>query len=386
MTSTAPWKYGIWTLAHLLLLGIAFWMGHPGLLKTFDSYRYLESACQQAPLIFWPPLYPWLLHFTHCSMQAILGFHLLLLLFFSLGVQQLVMRISTSVWSQLLYWGLIVFAVYTYEQFMFIWSELLFSTLFISLLLFYQRIFFQNTHGWKNLLLLALLNLLLCLTRHAGIFVVAGQMVGFLYFYRKKSLALILALLPAAAFFFIYLFTRPVAGDLQMPIWQPYFKDAIPQFFLFSQHLLKAFWPWALPKYLAGTLLLGIMLWFILLKNWKTKPQPSFWSIVTYIGWAYALGYLALPGIQPQEMDRFLAPALPLVWLGIFHLWEKRRNEISRAPIRKIGWALLFILLGFQIARSYKNGMQWQKRSRNQGKTENVSFFSPAKSIKFVAI
>jgi hypothetical protein len=352
--------------AYTALYGVATRQGN---LKTNDSRTYLAIARNLAagngfadadgdPVVYWPPLYPFVLRLGVDHPGAfVFGLHLLCMG----GVFFLWLRMAgrqlESPGHVLLYGAYLVTATPLLMIATFVWSEALFLLLFSV----YLALLYRYVHTLENrwLVWAAAPGFLMLLVRNAGVFLFAGALLGLWAAVGKplsrKYLLLhgVLVASGSAAWNVHRLLLNGnghVFGQL-LPQVQP-LRNAE----LVLGELAANFLPYPLLAPAGAALVLGLLTAFAWL--WRTgrirEPfvRLLFVVIVTYLG-----AWLLIPA-HPDDISRFLSLVLPALYLVLLRTVEaaiKPRGPVGRT-LARIG---LLAGLAYPAVRVVHNALRW---------------------------
>ncbi len=356
--------------AVLLIVGCALLLvgwAHPcGLLLTHDSRQYLAAAtsfreCFQwlgtdgQPITYWPPLFPVLLSVFRNPVSAVGLFHYALMLTLGLQLWHLCKWCLNNQWLVTAFFIFIFLGVHLVLISVFLWSELLFVVLALAFITF----LFQYTRPY-HLWYAAGFGFLMCLQRHAGVFVVAGAVTWF--FFRQPSW-------PQALRCLLF-FVVATAGTWLWNIYVSFFVATDFRFYQheFGQHMLhnlqfmlhalfRAFAP--LPYTLTWMVLAfaGGLLFFA-----RQKQKHTLIQLLLLIITAYMAGMVLQFKLDVYDGDRYVAVILPLVGLVFFYLADQWFETAHRRG-RLLLVIILAMVLSYNGFRTMKNARLWRTMS-----------------------
>jgi hypothetical protein len=352
-------------LVVMVALATMAWAQYCGLLLTHDSHQYLAAAqsfaasrqftgADGAPITYWPPLFPIILSMLPQPVETLRWMHLALLVAISWQIHQLAApaignNILKAAYMMSVLWGVHLMLIGT-----FVWSELI----FVALLLAFVQLLLQGRTSTTSLVLAIVVGIMLCLQRHAGVFVAAGA-TGWLWLQHPNGKHLA----KCAAFFLI--------TTLGFWLWNIYVSYVLPTGFELQQHdfgrhvvhnlqfmawsLLRV-WaplpePWVWPALALGVAVLGLFR--------KAVQQPVV-QLAAWITGTYLAGMALLFKLNVHDGDRYVAVIVPLMGAWIFAVLNQLHQQGTRT-VRFLLWVAVAASLLYGTSRTIKNVRQWHR-------------------------
>ena len=117
----------------------------------------------------------------------------------------------------------------------------------------------------------------------------------------------------------------------------------------------RIFLPFSLPYYLFA-LLFGIHL-LVVWKHLKLETKQVYCILGMYL-----LGYACMQQLDAGEVDRYLAPIVPLVFLVLFQSGEAVEKKVPSVFSKGV-MGLVVLLMLYSLARTFNNIPRWHERS-----------------------
>lgn len=375
--------------AEMILLGICLvfstsiflYATWGGLIWTSDSFHYwAASRSFLAEGVFkshgggsydyWPPLFPVILSFFNYS-NHYYYLHILFFNFSLIGIYYSFKRYTHSKKIALISLFVLIITPFPFLTTTFFWSEVAFISFFYSGLYCY----YSWTKSYKPILYIfwIILFSLMCLQRNTGMFLVLGIGVYELYdfFSHKKSrkllinaLGLFLAIIPII----IWNISININYSQDAPITQSgFFIDFFTNLARISINLSNTFLPgqyFEIPDIILISIIGALLL--LILKIDKKR-------LYTIIFLTYYLCFSVFPIIDPETLDRFLSPVLPLIIIILVSAFKNYSGKLSRV-IKYLALLLISMTLLYNILRTYNNVKMWHERSITNPKASKIFF------------
>lgn len=348
------------------LLSYSLWCGI-GL--TFDSLNYLASAKNFAvsgllinadgkPNITQAPLFAVFLSvLNHRVMDLVRIFHLV----FFTATMLIILNILQKLVKNQLFISVAIamtsFAVGTQMIYNFVWSEPLFFLLFA--LHNWVLIRYLKTRKMSDLLLLAIMALLMGVSRNAGIFIIFATLIGLLIIPQQfeRRATFWYGIIATSGFavwnFYTFYMLKGAKGFLE---GLSVFNDKIDPLISYLDILLAWFLPGIIPLYLRLIMMcLVILIISSKLKRGNIRPESAFFLLQSGV---YIFFILTFFRMYQSDAERFFSVVLPWVIIGVFIILEMINwQRISHRVIIIV----MTISLSYMIARSIKNSIFWHR-------------------------
>lgn len=352
-----------------------------GLIWTSDSFQYWAASrsfqenltfvsADGGSYVFWPPLFPIILSFFAREGSYYIA-HIVLFNLSLLSVYLFIKRWSNSI--KLALGTLLIFclSLFPYLMASFFWTEILFTFFLYSGIYFYL-LWKKNEKpiyyiGW--IILLASM----CLQRNAGIFIMTGLAfyeLNLLIRHRRinktiiNGLGILISVVPNLSWNFTLIANRTGSGEeTNIEFLNGFFTNIyflLLKLFNFLLPVLQS------PKiYAFAFIIIVIVLIYLCVRKIN--------SLVLIIFLIYLILLACMPLIEPESMDRFIAPVLPLFIFLLLETW----SSLFAAHKKIIRICILFLLsltLIYNTARTLQNVKRWHQRSITNPKEAKIFF------------
>ena len=359
-------------LSILLCSLLLEWYGHScHLIHTPDSFHYLAAAqsfreygqlldSEGGPYAYWPPLFPAILSLFNDPVTALKWIHVISRILISIFIFFLAKKSITDTGLKALFLAVAIGGVQFMMVSVFLWSEMIFMLLAFSTVYCAGKI--ENSKTYFVFLLLS--GFLLCLQRNAGIFWMASVSLWLLLdnktAWQKKIRDSLICFIVSTSGFWVW---NLYNSHFQFSGFSIYHPDYLSSLAFNLSVILTALGKLFLP--FSGTIGLIISVSVLttiglLLKNYLLKNRRAQLIVVIVLG--YCAGYLTLSALDTNEMDRYIAPVVPLFyWLVLVAL------DVLFLKMKRCFRAVIFILTifwaAYPITRTIKNTFLWHKMS-----------------------
>ncbi|MDN4164834.1 hypothetical protein QWY31_04935 [Cytophagales bacterium LB-30] len=373
-----PVLMGVLLALVLVLYGYATW---GGLITTQDSLDYLSAAQSfrqsgeflspdGSPYAHWPPFYPLLLAIISSIHLPLVVFHAFGLVLITILLYVMARHTFNDLTWRISFWVLSLLGVYMLLMAVFVWSELYFTFLLL-LLLVVNRL--RKYLPWADVFLV-LIAFALCLQRSAGFFVLAGLALARVLENPSSVthwLRIALGAALASSGFLYWQISRSLANASGYNLAAHYFfVDFWHNVGVLLGGLERIFIPFSLPFY-GFAFLFGIHLLLV----WKYLDLYAK-QIYLILG-MYLLGYACMQKLDAGELDRYLAPIVPLVFLVVMQGLEAFQKKFSPI-VSKMIIGLVLLLMFYSLARTANNVPRWHERpmkgTKSVGLVEEVTW------------
>lgn len=353
--------------ATLLSILLEWYSRSCGFLLTSDSLQYLSAAQSfrasgtflspdGSHYSYWPPLFPILLNVLPDPIWSATALNLIGKVVIGWLVYQLSLFYLSDLRTRVAFATSVLLGLHLLLISVFIWSELVFVTLALALLHRYTKTQYRLFTGWH-----VALGFLLCLQRNAGLFWIAGLVVGWMLAGRFTARRLAHAL----GFFLV-----STSGMWAWNIYNTWFRGS--DFAFYQQPFFSAL-PGNLT--LAGSTVAAIFLpvsnhpFFGLLfvaalitasgAMWKFRAHAL--AAPVCIALVFCLGFVAMGPLDRYEMDRYLCVVPVLLYLSLLRGFEIACSRLSLS--KSLATLLLIALCSYPLARTLRNAQRWHERS-----------------------
>lgn len=348
------------------------WYAHTcGLLVTNDSLHYMSAAIsftQSHQLINkdgtsyvnWPPLYPILLSFFDEPLTAIRWVNYLVTLVVGIMLAQFSEKMIGHKGLRSVYLFSLLCGVHLIMNAVFLWSEMIFMLLSVFFLHYFQKVKVSNHAGIISMLL----GILLCLQRNAGLFIVSGAVLWYLFtdttsWRFRIGKACLLFLIGTSGFWLWNLWISYGQTSTFKIQEQEFFIHMGHNLGLISRALITAYVPvksWSI-------LLLIIFVCVIAVVVKQTFRDNALLQLMSFVVISYVAGMTFLFRIDyDADNDRYVSMILPYVGLIAFSALDKVLMNRTRV-IKTIAIVLLVLWLGYPLSRTIRNVIQWHNTS-----------------------
>lgn len=362
------WAKALGFLPFLLVTFFYLLATNKGNSLTFDSYCYKEVAQNLAEsfrysrqgtfIVYWPPLYSFILSLAHPYMETfILFFHWLCLTATLFIWKELAKFYLGKRWA--IYFALLLaLSTPLLMLAVFVWTEMFF-VLLLSLYLFYTTKFIQD-RKYSLLWYATFFAFLMMLQRNAGFFLFIGSSIGLLWsmrsFSRRKILYVLLhGLLSVSGFAVWNIYAIIIRDNLHVP------GELLPvvsfgrNFLLTFTELGLNFVPAVIPSFftaVAGLLILSSIGGWIFRKRAELPSLVFIFITVVF----YLFVWVVIPA-DKYNISRFLAVILPAFYLLFFVVM---RYQFERYPKIQIPLGVCLLLWGvYSLLRVINNVVLW---------------------------
>lgn len=364
----------------ILIIGIlvfAIYSFTGGLMTTNDSIHYLVSgfnlfehgeliSIKDKPLTAFPPLYPLLISFIlkfSKTLNSLTVFHIILYFINSILVHKFYDKYLNSKYVKLGAFMITIWSSFYIINHIFIWSEGFFYTL--SFFWFFQTLKLQKNQNLINTVIYITIGILLCMQRKTGFILILSSGVYFLlqkenWNFKKLSSIFIISFL--ASIFTLYWRIR---------------ASLISQNFLYNKHFsftqtwnainqeVTELGTWLIPRTSpdwAKWILILLLIVFIFkqLIDTKTDESTKLSLILFFVYSSTIITFMTFYKLS-QTMDiRVMGSIAPFIVLIVAQSIEKFQNKSTSKIFNYIIMSAFFVILLYNLARSYKNLEQWK--------------------------
>ncbi|MCU0437651.1 MAG: hypothetical protein MUC49_07020 [Raineya sp.] len=344
----------------LAVAAIALWLlvSQNGFGSTVDAQAYWYAAqsfhhkgqflTPQGYYTNWTPLFPITLSLLGVKTTLFITLIINLILIFKFTKNVFDSELNNL--SSYLAYSHTITSVFFILIHFFVWSEAGSMALLIASVLSIQKL--HKNQDWA---IFIILSNLLCMQRMAGIFFVI-----FFFFWiwkqhtwQKAFMYGILASLSLLAWF-----TRNFFIQNKPDFIDNIFMVSLESSFLgYAEAVLNIFLPSFFIPNILKIFFLGIFLLILLYVLWKKFPPIS--KLLSGIIFSYLFIMIFLRMNVEGESERYIAPIIPII---IFLFWKQislflnKNNHLYR---RISGYAMAFLVIAYNIFRTYKNVYQW---------------------------
>ena len=343
---------------------------------TADSHHYLNVAEQiyqngfisiwkNRQLVYWPPLYPFIL-------STITGFedssHIRLLHFLVaasiLFIWHFISIEVFPVWKkQLIYMVLLAISTHFLMISVFVWSELIFLLLFSLVILSVKK--FVDTQNIKWLWISIAPAFLMLIERNAGIFILSPMYLSFFVFkiiQRRQFRTVAIYFIVSISGFLIWNVKNVFVESRLYLIYElvPYFTP-FKNLKLVLNDIGSVIYP-ALMIY-PFSILITIVILSIMLYRVFYSSKNLFLKILLFTSMCYLCIWIIIPG-DHSNMGRFISVIIPIflllvIWV-VFNSWIRLRKIFK--------YVIICAIFIYSSARILNNSLLWG------GKSDYINF------------
>ncbi len=364
--------YGFGSFSAIVIASLILqWYAHAcGLNYSVDSLDYLAAAKSfqdqgslldrgGTPFSHWPPLFPVILSFFDDSVSALKWIHLIIRIACSFYLLWLSKRLIKNGALRILFLLVTILGVHLMMVSVFVWTEMIFILLALTTL--YCACNLERSNYYSVLLLAS--GLLLCLQRHAGLFWMTSISIWIFWDSTKPLNARLVRSLGCfiicTSGFWIWNLYHTQAISSEFNLFQhDYFSYVFFNLNLILQTLGKLFLPFS--GWIATVTGVSVITVIGISVKKFLKTDRDIQLLATLI-LGYLIGFLILSRLDVYEMDRYLSPIVPLVYLIACVSLEKIMTFRS--------WAnslVVLIIIGswsaYPLTRTVKNSFMWHER------------------------
>jgi hypothetical protein len=364
----------------LLALGIHIYSTFGGLIWTSDSFHYWaasvswhESATLEgadgSKYLFWPPLFPIILSFFNEAVYH--GFHTLCFLSSLLFIYLFLKKTSFSRDQSLLTLFIFILSVFPYLISSFLWSESIFVLLMYAGLNFYAK--WEESDSFYDLVSWIIILAAMCLQRNAGVFIMVGlsfyallQFISITNFTKLSinALGILLTILPNA----LWNFNTIVKSSNQVAQENISFFNGI---FLNLKNISVRLFHFFLPDNSLGIIDTIAAISVIILVVFLIFKFYNQFSLVLFL--SYLLMFSFVPLIEPESIDRFITPVIPLFIFLLVRLFSKSLS-IKSFYFKVFLILTMLFFISYNASRTINNVKMWHNRSITNPKGSKIFF------------
>ena len=352
----------------LISLLVEFWVRSCGFIMTPDSYNYI-SASQSFRSDFtflspdetrfsnWPPLFPMFLSLFKNPSVAMSVCHVIC----KVVVAIFLLIFANQFLKQQIFKGFFILTFFLSVHLLlisvFLWSEIIFITLLV--LHIYTVLRMQDNRFFYFTMLLS--GFLLCLQRNAGVFCILAITVWIMTdenkLLPKRILQSVIYFSVCSLGLWIWHFYNVFLPD-SLPFYE---RDFFSDIFTNVQFMLSVIGSAFLPFRKVPAMISGLLIIIVLIFCWRRYfIADRFTKLLVLVIAIYLMGFLPIPNLEINDMERYFAIILPFILLLSLMILE-RLIKVNRYPI--VLTICLCIWLIYPTARMYRNALQWRSMS-----------------------
>jgi 4-amino-4-deoxy-L-arabinose transferase-like glycosyltransferase len=353
-----------------------------GLIWTSDSFQYWAAsrsfsndgtfvAYDGGTYIFWPPLFPIILSLFNnyetyylLHLFAFAGSAVLIYYFFRELSQQKVVSLTALAFY--------LASVFPYLMSSFFWTENIFTLLCYASLLYYV-LSKRMKRKWLFFIISMFLASLMCLQRNAGIFILLGISIHeFLLFLKERSyfkelalkgLLIIVAVIPNILWNYQSILLQSAEQEM---VSRSYAVDFFTNFVELSERLWGVFLP--THPIVSPNLYAAVFAILIVILCFNKRIRLAYTIMLIYI-----LLLCLMPLVNPESMDRLIAPVTPIMFFICCSIIFNN-IDIKKAVIRYVITGAVLLSFGYNIIRTSQNIMRWHERSEHHARDTKIFF------------